>query len=182
MKRFWANMNPTVRGFLVIGAIALAIVVLNLYNVLASLAILVRIAFLLAIAFFVFLVWRERREEIATWAVHAKLALYGAAILIAFDLLVFGFWGASGLGAVAFLLAITFFVFLVWRERREEISAWPMRAQIALYGAAILIVFDLLVFSFWGASGLGAVAFLLVLGICGYAGFRAWRSQHTYGY
>jgi small-conductance mechanosensitive channel len=125
MKRFWANMNPTVRGFLVIGAIALTVVVLNLYNVLASLAILVQIAF---------------------------------------------------------LLAITFFVFLVWRERREEISAWPMRAQVALYGAAILIVFDLLVFSFWGASGLGAVAFLLVLGICGYAGFRAWRSQHTYGY
>jgi small-conductance mechanosensitive channel len=125
MKRFWANMNPTVRGFLVIAAITLAIVVLNLYNVLASLTILVRIAFLLAIAFFVFLVWRERREEIATWAVHAKLALYGAAILIAFDLLVFGFWGASGLGAVGFLL---------------------------------------------------------VLVICGYAGFRAWRSQHTYGY
>jgi small-conductance mechanosensitive channel len=125
MKRFWANMNPTVRGFLVIGAIALTVVVLNLYNVLASLAILVQIAF---------------------------------------------------------LLAITFFVFLVWRERREEISAWPMRAQVALYGAALLIVFDLLVFSFWGASGLGAVAFLLVLGICGYAGFRAWRSQHTYGY
>ncbi len=125
MKRFWANMNPTVRGFLVIGAIALTVVVLNLYNVLASLAILVQIAF---------------------------------------------------------LLAITFFVFLVWRERREEISAWPVRAQVALYGAAILIVFDLLVFSFWGASGLGAVAFLLVLGICGYAGFRAWRSEHTYGY
>jgi small-conductance mechanosensitive channel len=125
MKRFWANMNPTLRGFLVIGAIALAVVVLNLYNVLASLAILVRIAFLLAIAFFVFLVWRERREEIATWAVHARVALYGAAILIAFDLLIFGFWGASGLGAVAFLL---------------------------------------------------------VLVICGYAGFRAWRSQHTYGY
>ena len=125
MKRFWANMNPTVRGFLVIGAIALTVVVLNLYNVLASLAFLVQIAF---------------------------------------------------------LLAITFFVFLVWRERREEISAWPMRAQVALYGAALLIVFDLLVFSFWGASGLGAVAFLLVLGICGYAGFRTWRSQHTYGY
>jgi small-conductance mechanosensitive channel len=125
MKRFWANMNPTVRGFLVIAAISLTVVVLNLYNVLASLAILARVAFLLAIAFFVFLLWRERREEIATWPVHARLALYGAAILIAFDLLVFGFWGASGLGAVAFLL---------------------------------------------------------VLVICGYAGYRAWRSQHTYGY
>jgi small-conductance mechanosensitive channel len=125
MKRFWANMNPTVRGFLVIAAISLTVVVLNLYNVLASLAILARVAFMLAIAFFVFLLWRERREEIATWPVHARLALYGAAILIAFDLLVFGFWGASGLGAVAFLL---------------------------------------------------------VLVICGYAGYRAWRSQHTYGY
>ncbi len=125
MRRYWDKLNPSVRGFLIIGAIALTVVVLNLYNVLASLAILAQIAFLLAIAFF---------------------------------------------------------VFLVWRERREEISAWPMRAQLALYGAAILIVFDLLVFGFWGASGLGAVAFLLVLVICGYAGFRAWRSQHTYGY
>ncbi len=125
MKRFWANMNPTVRGFLVLGAIAIVVVVLNLYNVLASLAILVR---------------------------------------------------------VAFLLAIAFFVFLVWRERREEISTWPLNARLALYGAAILIAFDLLVFGFWGASGLGAVAFLLVLVICGYAGYRAWRSQHTFGY
>jgi hypothetical protein len=123
--RFWANLNPTIRGFLIIGAIALTVVVLNLYNVLASLAILARIAFLLAIAFFVYLLWRERREEIATWPGHARLALYGAAILIAFDLLVFGFWGASGLGAVAFLL---------------------------------------------------------VLGICGYAAYRVWRNQHTYGY
>ena len=125
MRRYWDKLNPTVRGFLIIGAIALTVVVLNLYNVLASLAILARIAFLLAIAFFVFLLWRERRDEIATWPVHARLALYGAAILVAFDLLVFGFWGASGLGAVAFLL---------------------------------------------------------VLVICGYAVYRVWRSQHSYGY
>ena len=72
MKRFWADMNPTVRGFLVIGAIALTVVVLNLYNVLASLAILVQIAFLLAITFFVFLVWRERREEISAWPMRAQ--------------------------------------------------------------------------------------------------------------
>ena len=125
MGRFWERLNPTVRGFLIIAAIALTVVVLNLYTVLISLAILLRIAFLLAIAFFVYLMWRERRDEIATW---------------------------------------------------------PGRARFALYGAALLIAFDLLVFGFWGASGLGAVAFLLVLIICGYAGYRAWRSQHTYGY
>lgn len=123
--RLWGNLNPTVRGFLIIGAIALTVVVLNLYNVLASLAILMRIAFLLAIAFFFYLMWRERREQIAVWPAHARIALYGAAILIAFDLLVFGFWGASGLGAVAFVL---------------------------------------------------------VLGVCGYAAYRVWRNQHTYGY
>ena len=125
MRRFWERLNPTVRGFMIIAAIALTVVALNLYTVLISLSILLRIAFLLAIAFFVYLMWRERRDEIATW---------------------------------------------------------PGRARFALYGAAILIVFDLLVFGFWGASGLGAVAFLLVLIICGYAGYRAWRSQHTYGY
>ena len=125
MRRFWDRLNPTVRGFMILAAIALTVVVLNLYVVLASLAVIMRIAFLLAIAFFVYLLWRERREEIATWPAHARVALYGAAILIAFDLLVFGFWGASGLGAVAFLL---------------------------------------------------------VLIICGYAGYRIWRNQHTYGY
>jgi small-conductance mechanosensitive channel len=125
LGRIWGNLNPTVRGFLIIGAIALTVVVLNLYNVLASLAILMRIAFLLAITFFFYLMWRERREQIATWPGHARIALYGAAGLIAFDLVVFGFWGASGLGAVAFLL---------------------------------------------------------VLGICGYAAYRVWRDQRTYGY
>ena len=122
MRRYWDKLNPTVRGFLIIGAIALTVVVLNLYNVLASLALLARIAFLLAIAFFVFLLWRERRDEIATWPVHARLALYGAALLVAFDLLVFGFWGANGLGAVAFLLVLVICgsaVYRVWRSQHS---------------------------------------------------------------
>jgi small-conductance mechanosensitive channel len=120
-----SRINPTLRGFAIILAITAVIVVLRLQATLTALYLLARIAFLLAIAFFVFLIWRERREEIATWPVHARVALYGAAILIAFDLLVFGFWGASGLGAVAFLL---------------------------------------------------------VLIVCGFAGYRVWRNQHTYGY
>ena len=57
-RRFLANMNPTVRGFLVIALIALVIVVLELYQTLVALSILMRVAFFLAIAFFVYLVWR----------------------------------------------------------------------------------------------------------------------------
>jgi hypothetical protein len=125
MRRFWSDLNPSIRGFLIIGLIALVIVVLNLRQAVDSLYVLARIAFLLAIAFF---------------------------------------------------------FYLVWRERRDQIAVWPARAKFALYGGAALIVFDILVFGFWGASGLAAVAFLAVLGVSGYAMYRAWREQHTYGY
>jgi len=34
------------------------------------------------------------------------------------------------LARIAFLLAIAFFIYLMWRERREEISTWPRRARV----------------------------------------------------
>ena len=71
MKRYWSDMNPTLRGFLIIALIALTVVVLNLYAALASLQFLAQIAFFLAIAFFLYLVWRERRSDIAVWPTHA---------------------------------------------------------------------------------------------------------------
>jgi hypothetical protein len=125
MKRFWSDLNPTLRGFLIIALIALAVVVLNLYAALASLQFLAQIAFFLAIAFF---------------------------------------------------------LYLVWRERRSEIGAWPTYARIAFYGAVLLIVVDIGTFILFGASGLAAVAFLLVIVISAFAGFRAWRDQRTLGY
>jgi ABC-type nickel/cobalt efflux system permease component RcnA len=120
MRSYWGRMNPTVRGFLIIGLIALTVVVLNLGTALASLYVLARIAFLLALAFFFYLIWRERREEIAVWPTRAKFVLYGGAALIVFDILVFGFWGAAGLGAVAFLLVIGLCAFAMWRVWREQ--------------------------------------------------------------
>jgi hypothetical protein len=120
MRSYWGRMNPTVRGFLIIGLIALTVVVLNLGTALASLYVLARIAFLLALAFFFYLIWRERREEIAVWPTRAKFVLYGGAALIVFDILVFGFWGAAGLSAVAFLLVIGLCAFAMWRVWREQ--------------------------------------------------------------
>ena len=61
MRRFFADMNPLVRGFLIIGLIALVIVVLNLQNTVNALFLIASIAFPLAIAFFLYLIWRERR-------------------------------------------------------------------------------------------------------------------------
>lgn len=82
---------------------------------------------------------------------------------------------------IAFFLAVAFFVYLMWRERRGDISTWPTRAQFAFYGAAILALVAIGIFILYGASGQEALAFFLILGLCGFSMFRTWRDQHTYG-
>ena len=124
MRRFLANMNPTVRGLLVVALVAVVIVALELYQTLVALSILLRIAFFLAIAFFVYLVWRERRSDIATWS---------------------------------------------------------RRSQAVFYGGALLIVVAFGVFFWEGVSGPDALAFLVVLALCGFSMFRVWRDEHRYG-
>ena len=121
---FFGRMNPTLRGFLIILAIVVVIVVLQLEATLVALLLIARIAF---------------------------------------------------------LLAITLFVYMMWRERREELAAWPLRARVVFYGAALLAVADLAVNWYGGAHGLQVLAFLGVLVGCGFAMFRTWRDQHTYG-
>ena len=120
---FFSRMNPTLRGFLIIIAIVVVVVVLQLEATLSALLILARIAF---------------------------------------------------------LLAITFFVYLMWRERRGEIAEWPLRARVVFYGAALLAVADLAVNWYGGAKGLQILAFIAVLACCGFAMWRTWRDQHTY--
>jgi hypothetical protein len=119
MRRFFADMNPFVRGLLVVAAIALVVVALQLYTTLTALYLIARIAFFLAIAFFIFLMWRERRSEIGTWSTRAQVAFYGAAILAVIDLGAFFTIGASGPDALAFLLVLLvcgFAMFRVWRD------------------------------------------------------------------
>ena len=82
---------------------------------------------------------------------------------------------------IAFFLAIAFFVYLLWRERRDDISVWPTRAKLAFYGGALLIVVAIGTFILDRPSGLPALAFVLIVGISGFAMWRAWKDQHTYG-
>src|SRR5258706_1547911 len=86
MRAFFRTMNPTLRGFLIILAIVAVVVVLQLQATLFALLIVARIALLLAIAFFVYLMWRERRQEIASWPGRARVVFYGAAVLAVADL------------------------------------------------------------------------------------------------
>jgi hypothetical protein len=122
MRRFFADMNPTLRGFLVIALIALVVVVLNLQNTVNSLLLIASIAFPLAIAFFIYLLWRERRGEISVWPMRVRVAFYGGALLIVADLLAYFLVGASGLDALAFLLVLGFAGFAMWRAWKDQHS------------------------------------------------------------
>jgi hypothetical protein len=122
MRRFISDMNPFVRGLLLVALVALVIVVLQLYQTLFALQLLARIAFFLAVAFFLYLVWRERRSDIATWSTRSQAVFYGGAVLIVVDLGVYFLLGASGPDALAFLLVLLlagFSMFRVWRDERR---------------------------------------------------------------
>ncbi len=123
MSRFFSRINPTLRGLLILAAIAGLVVVFQLEQTLTALLLIARIAFLLAIAYF---------------------------------------------------------VFLIWRERREGISMWSQRARWVFYGAAVVAVADVGVYWYGGAVGYEILAFVAVLALCGVAMWRTWRDQHTY--
>jgi small-conductance mechanosensitive channel len=121
VTRFWDRINPTVRGFLILVLIALAVVVLNLYTALVTASILLQVAFFLAVAFFVFLLWRERREEIGAWPARSRAVFYGGALLIVADVGAFFYGGVpGGLGALAFLGTLVLSGFAMWRVWRDE--------------------------------------------------------------
>jgi hypothetical protein len=120
MRRFFAEMNPTLRGFLLIAAIVVAIIVLNQQTALLSLVYLTRIAFFLAVAFFIYLLWRERRGEIGTWSTRSQFAFYGAAILAVVAVGTFILIGASGRDALAFFIILGICVFSMFRVWRDE--------------------------------------------------------------
>jgi small-conductance mechanosensitive channel len=123
MSRFSFRINPFLRGILILAAIAGVIVVLQLEQTLVALSAIVR---------------------------------------------------------VVFILAIAYFIYLVWRERREGISMWSQRAQWVFYGAAVVAVADVGVYWYGGAVGFEILAFVAVLALCGFAMWRTWRDQHTY--
>jgi hypothetical protein len=117
-----SRINPTLRGFAIIVLIAIVITLLNFQNAVNSLLLIARIAFFLAIAFFLFLLWRERREEISTWGVRSRVVFYGAVGLGVINL------GASiltayphgGLEVLVFIAVFAACGYSLWRTWRRE--------------------------------------------------------------
>jgi fucose 4-O-acetylase-like acetyltransferase len=120
MKAFFSRMNPTLRGLLILAAIAGVIVALQLEATLVALLLIARIAFLLAIAFFVYLLWRERREEISQWSTRARVCFYGAALIAVAALALDWYGGAHGLQVLAFVGTLVICGFTMWRVWRDQ--------------------------------------------------------------
>ena len=121
MGKFLSD-RPTLRGFLIIGLIALVVVVLNQYTALLAIAMLLRIAFFLAVAFFIYLMWRDRRAEIDTWSTRERIVFYGAALLIVTAVGVYFWLGVPGyelLGFLGVLGGSGYAMFRVWRGRHS---------------------------------------------------------------
>jgi len=121
------RINPTLRGFAIVALLAGIVTALQLEDVLAALFLIVRILFVAAIAYFLYMLWRQRREEISTWSLRARAVLYGAAAL-------------------------------------------------ALANVAAAFALD------YPSGGLEALVFFAVLAACAFSMWRIWRDQHTFGY
>ena len=116
-------MNPTLRGFLVIALIAAVVVVLQLERTLTALFLIARIAFFLAVAYFLYLLWRDRREEIAMWSTRSRVVFYGSAALMVVNVGVRFFTPVgNGLNLIAFLAVFVCAGFAMWRVWRDEHS------------------------------------------------------------
>jgi hypothetical protein len=86
----------------------------------------------------------------------------------------------GGLVRIAFFLAIAFFLFLLWRERRGDFEAWSEWNRRLFYGAIVLAVVDAGMLIGLHPSGPDAFAFFAVLGACAWVLVRTWRLEHRY--
>ena len=118
MRNLWENRF--VRGLAVIAIVSAAIVALSLESAVITAGALMRIAFFLAIAFFLFLLWRERRSDIEAWSDLSRRTFYGAIVLAVVAIGALIGLGPSGADAIAFFGVIACCAWAVWRVWRRE--------------------------------------------------------------
>ena len=80
-------MTPFIRNLLILAAVAVVIVLLNLETAVITASLLLRIAFIIAIAVVAYFYWRDSaRREIELWPSHTQGVFYAAVALFVVDL------------------------------------------------------------------------------------------------
>jgi ABC-type multidrug transport system permease subunit len=119
MRRLWDRIPSLARALAIVAVIAIVVVVLSLEPVVATVGGILQIAFFLAIALFLFLVWRERRGDLEAWSEWNRKLFYAAVVLA---VVAIGLWLGYGLPAsrdalalVLVVAACAYVIVRVWR-------------------------------------------------------------------
>jgi len=119
VRRLWDRIPPLARGLGIVALIAVVVVVLSLEPVVATVGGILQIAFFLAIALFLFLVWRERRGDLEAWSDWNRRLFYAAIVLgvVAIGLTIgYGLRESRDAFALVVVLAACVYVIVrVWR-------------------------------------------------------------------
>jgi hypothetical protein len=117
------NINPFLRNLGILAVVALAIVLLNFEIALATVGVLIRLAFFIAIAVVAYFFWRDiGRREIDTWPTRAGQVLYAAVGLGVVDIGWWMFGHPSGPNALIFFVVAGICVYVAvrtWRDQRS---------------------------------------------------------------
>jgi hypothetical protein len=119
MRRLWDRIPPLARGLGIVGVIAVVVVVLSLEPVVATVGGILRIAFFLAVALFLFMVWRERRGDLEAWSDWNRKLFYGAVALAVVTIglaIGYGLPGSRDAFALVAVIGVCAYVIVrVWR-------------------------------------------------------------------
>jgi peptidoglycan/LPS O-acetylase OafA/YrhL len=121
MRDLWDRIPPLARGIAIVAVIAAIVVVLSLEAVVATVGGILQIAFFLAVALFLFMVWRERRGDLEAWSEWNRKLFYAAVVLAVVAIgLAIGYGLPESRDAFALVAVLGLCVYVIVRIWRIE--------------------------------------------------------------
>lgn len=119
MRGLWGRIPALARALGIVALIAGIVVVLSLEPVVATVGGILQIAFFLAVALFLFMLWRERRGDLEAWSDWNRKLFYGAVVLAVVAIgLAIGYGipeSRDAFALVAVIGACAYVIVRVWR-------------------------------------------------------------------